>query len=799
MKPEETDNIASRKQLAQENELLRAEIEARKQELENLFEAIDVPLITLDSKGRIIHANASARQMAETLGLVPVIGKFPSQMFSEEDHADFRRAFLKGQREHSYTKVLSRLNKAPDFPHVELEIDPIIRNGTVNGARLLIRNVEEKLQFEDQLRKSEKRYQDLVESVHDIIYRADPAGYFTYVNPVASQVTGYSMEQLTGMNYVDIVREDYRHRVQEFYLRQMSRKVENTYLEMPIVRADGKVIWVGQKVHLVIEEGEIIEARAVSRDITDRRKAEKELKLAKEIAEHAQQVEKEFLMQMSHEIRTPMNAILGMSHLLYDTQLTPGQREYLDSIRFSAELLSGMLTDVLDLGRIQSGDMEVIEEVFELKGLVAGVGQIYSFKLKGRPVSISWHLDPQLPAKVKGARIALNQILMNLLQNAEKFTERGTIRVEADLVRKVDQQLRVRFRVQDTGIGIDPSQHELIFQNFKQASKEIHTRYGGSGLGLSISKRLVELQNGRIWVESTPGKGTTFFFEIQVEEIEGASGTTEVRSEKLEGHWSDKHILIVEDNRFNQIYLSDLLSGWDIPHTLAVDGLEALQKCDEKAFDLILMDIQMPQMDGHETTIRLRSMGENPNGQIPIVALSAGALQDEREKATLVGMNDYLTKPFTPTQLHQKLQQWLGAPPKEKSGPKSIQSNYIPHSDQDSKLLQELYGGDVAYMWEMFNIFVEQLPAHLVELHQLQQSDELTKLAALSHKVKPTFAMVGFPRLGETLATISEFARTESPMAKVSVEAMLPGFLDNAAQVIEIVRQESKKLQELLD
>ncbi len=782
------------------NTRLQEELDALRSEVNRLMDGIDVPLITVSPEALIHRVNAAARRL---LGQseADLRGRALSSLLLEKDHQDFHKAFQRSQQEQTYAQIQSRLTgQAKASHHIRVEIDPILGSGRAHGARVLLRDVEQEHQYVRQLQASQNRYQNLVETVHDIIYRANPAGFFTYVNPTAEIITGYPVNQLIGMHYMDIVREDYVDEVREFYLRQMELQKENTYLEMPIVRADGQEIWVGQKVHLVIEQGEIKEATAVSRDITDRKMAEEELRRAKELAEASRKTERKFLRQMRHETQTPMNAIIGMAHLLYDTPISPQQREYIDSIRYSAELLSGMLSNVLDLSRMESGHVELAEEVFELPGVIKGVCRMIHYKLGKRPVQMACDIDPRLPNRVMGSKVALIQILANLLSNAEKFTHEGGIRIGATLKEKAGPNMRVQFRVEDTGIGIPKADQEIIFENFQQGV-DVHADYGGSGLGLSIVRKLVEIQNGEIWLESTPGKGSTFYFELPLISSSSpspSSKTSQSPPSDTSSTWLEKQILIVEDNRFNQTYLSDLLTRWAIPHDLAEDGLEALEHCEQKKYDLILMDIQMPQLDGHETTMRLRSLKENLNCEVPIVALSAGTLPEEQKMAFESGMNDFLNKPFTPDQLHQKLTRWLGSEEKI-TLTNSSPTNYQPDPRLDAQLLAELYAGDIAYMCEMFNIFADEMPAHLIELRRLQQSGDLEKLASLAHKVKPTFAMVGYPRPGETLETITEFARSTGPLAAPSLNLLLDALESDAATVLEIVKQELNRLKETID
>ena len=398
------------------------------------------------------------------------------------------------------------------------------------------------------------------------------------------------------------------------------------------------------------------------RDITDRKKAEQELISAKQEAEQAQLAEQQFLANMSHEIRTPMNAVIGMTHLLYETNPTEAQKEYLDSLRFSADSLMGIISNILDLSKIEANEIEFEQRTFNLLELLKSLQQTFQFKVREKPISVVLDYDPKIKNHLIGDSVRLNQILTNLLGNASKFTHKGTIGVKAKLVAATGGQYIIQLQVHDTGIGIEKENVEKIFENFKQADVKITRKFGGTGLGLTIVKNLVELQGGSIEVESSEGQGSVFNIVLPFKDS-GVLQTEVSIKEDSEHHISEvlkeTSILVVEDNPMNQKLISKILELWKCDFEIASNGFLAIEKTKEKKYDIILMDIHMPEIDGCETTKKIRSDSENKNQNTTIIALTAAALLDEKNRALESGMNDFLTKPFSPKQLKINLGKWL--------------------------------------------------------------------------------------------------------------------------------------------
>ncbi|MGF7216509.1 PAS domain S-box-containing protein [Spirosoma lacussanchae] len=648
-----------------------------------------------------------------------------------------------------------------------------------------------------ELEQSEQRYRQLIESVQDIIYKISPRGYFTFVSPVVEKSLGYTEAEFVGTHFTRFVDDDYRKPLTDFYLAMMTEGQDSTYNEFPIRSKDGRHVWIGQTVRPITVDGQIVELVAVARDVSDRKLAEQELAKARQVAEEAQRAEKQFLTNMSHEIRTPLNAIIGMSHLLFDTQPTRQQREYIDILKTSADFLHSLISDLLDMTKIEAGRIEVSPRPFDLAGLLRATQKVFEIKLHNRPVTIDVMHDARISGDFIGDDVMLNQILMNLIGNAEKFTEEGSIQITARIVQEDDNRCWIEFSVTDTGVGIPEDKQGLIFKKFRQVNPQGH-KYKGTGLGLAITKELVEIQEGTISVRSQNGQGSTFTFKLPYVR---ATATTDNRDAgnpvlKTVGKLPVSHVMVVEDNLMNQTYIGSLLTKWKIPFTLASDGKKAVEEAKQQRFDMILMDIQMPIMDGYEATVAIRST-HNPNQHIPIIALTASAMLDHKSLAMEVGMNDFLTKPFEPSQLLNILERYAPTAASEaaprKTDPSVKPKPTLPADDVlDRQRLFELYGSDKEHAAEMFATFLDDVVPELLQLPDLCTDQNWSMLASMAHKLKPTLGMVGLSRLEDELRQIERSLGQNAD--KEPLVQRCQALVEEVTDLLPVLRNEIKTL-----
>lgn len=384
-----------------------------------------------------------------------------------------------------------------------------------------------------------------------------------------------------------------------------------------------------------------------------------ELKVAKRKVEEGSKAKTEFLSTMSHEIRTPLNAIIGMTNLLVKDEPREDQLEQLEILDLSAKTLLALINDVLDFSNIESGKIELEKSIFDLHDLLHGIIESFRFTAENKNINLELKFEEEVPRHLSGDPSRLTQILNNLVSNAVKFTEFGTVELTVRVLRKNSSRVKLEFAVKDTGIGISHEKKDKIFESFTQERTDTTRVFGGTGLGLSISKKLVELQGGRIYLDTEKAIGSTFFVELEYDVTEYEEPVSDVYGNKEQTNLNGSKILLVEDNPINQKVILRFLNSWDVEVAVANDGLEAVSMLKENSFHLILMDLQMPKMDGYEATRQIRGLEDKSKSTIPVIALTAAALNEVREKVLDSGMNDFLTKPFNPLELRGKLKTYI--------------------------------------------------------------------------------------------------------------------------------------------
>ena len=404
------------------------------------------------------------------------------------------------------------------------------------------------------------------------------------------------------------------------------------------------------------DNGAIIGVAVYAQDITEKRRAQQALLDARNEALKAARAKSDFLSNMSHEIRTPMNAIIGITDLLLEKQHSVEDTEYLNSIRYSADNLLVIINDILDFSKLEAGKITFEQIPFDLFKKLAELIKSFKFQTDEKQLYLSLIVHPDVPQFLKGDPYRLNQILFNLVGNAVKFTQTGGITIQVKVKQKIHNKFLINFAITDTGIGVAREKMDTIFESFTQAYTDTSRKFGGTGLGLAITKNLVELQNGYIGLKSQINRGSTFYFDLAYEEADENGIQEVVKEPAYRQSLSGYHILLVEDNAMNQLVAKQILLKWDAQVGIASNGKQALEKLAETTYDLVLMDLQMPEMNGYETTACIRE--NNPqvlNPKIPIIALTADAFEETRSRVFNTGMNDFVTKPFKQDELFSKI------------------------------------------------------------------------------------------------------------------------------------------------
>ncbi len=556
------------------------------------------------------------------------------------------------------------------------------------------------------------------------------------------------------------------------------------------------------------------------RDVTMRKIELQELEDAKQVAEDAQKAEKQFLASMSHEIRTPLNAVIGMSNLLYDTRPTPEQVEYLDIIQTSTNILQSLISDILDLSKIEAGRIEYNEKPVDLVGLIRALQKTFQIKMGDKPVEVEAFVDTAIENYILSDQMLINQIFLNLLGNAEKFTAEGHIGLQIKIAERNEDEITLKCKVYDSGIGIDESRLNAIFEKFKQASSEVRVKYGGTGLGLPITKKLIEFLGGNISVTSEVGRGTTFLFTLKVKDagFKTQGLTTKPHTTGREFNLEKIKILVVEDNEMNRRYLKGLFKRWNVAYDMAINGKEALAVADRERFDLILMDIQMPVMNGYDATIAIRN-SHNPNKNTPIVALTASALMDQREKALSLGMNGHITKPFTPNQLKDGIYKYVIIDEEDlDNSPKSdtdlelegieqdesafvlelveeppIKSEFVFSDALNTEYLQEFFEEDLEYATDMFESFFKSTVPDIPLLKSHLEAKEWEKLGKLAHKIGPTFSIIGLTDLEPLFRKIEKMIDLQD--TRQELEELVQNLLSLLPDKIDLIQSELDRMK----
>lgn len=674
---------------------------------------------------------------------------------------------------------------------------------TNEELRHLNENLERQVQARSKtLMDSELRYKRIIESMELGLMEVDNDGIIIRAYDWFCDMTGYTSEELVGQKANEVfIAEDQLSTIQ-FQDENRKRGQAGVY-ELQIKKKDGTPIWVLiSGAPLYDADNNIIGSVGVHYDITAQKNLQNELIKARQIAEQAQQAEKQFLANMSHEIRTPLNAVIGMTHLLFDTKLSPKQKEFLSILKSSADLLKGLINDILDFSKIESGQMEVAPREFDLIGLLKSLEKTFQLKVEKKSVEVETQIDPRIQNMFVGDDLMLNQILFNLVGNAIKFTNEGSVGVRVKVLKEENDDRLLQFEVFDTGIGIPAEKLKVIFEDFKQVSKEIKLKYGGTGLGLAITRRLIEMQGGTIWVESEINQGTTFSFTIPYKD---AGRAAIIKNNKLPDQltFSPKacKVLVAEDNMMNRKYIGTLLKKWEIKPEMAHDGQEAIELAKKQPFDIIFMDIQMPEVDGYEATIAIRNT-QNINQNTPIIALTASALTREKDKAFSLGMNDFLPKPFAPIELLRCLNTHLSQNNEKETNCTETQQNnmeevftFNPKLDID--YLNDCYEGDLEYASDMFNIFLDFTLPEIEELEKTIATKDHDSIRKAAHKMKPAFAMVGLTHITDNMANIEQMAKESADIS--SIEHIFKETKKELNIFVPILQHELEKMKRFIE
>ena len=587
----------------------------------------------------------------------------------------------------------------------------------------------------------------VVDSMNDAVIVIDGQHRVADLNPAAARLLNTDARDTIGQSIAELLaaRPDLIDRYGE--ADDVRAEIE---LGRPDQRRTYELVISPLKTRRGVRRGRI----AVLHDVTEHKQAEAELREAKEAAEAASRAKSEFLATMSHEIRTPMNGVIGMTGLLLDTPLSPEQQDFAETVRTCAESLLGIINDILDFSKIEAGKQDLETLDFDLRGVLEEVGDLLGETAARKGLGYSVMVDPALPALVRGDPGRVRQILTNLVGNAIKFTAQGAVVVRVTPGAAGDGH--VRFVVTDTGPGIAPEVQARLFQPFSQADTSTTRRYGGTGLGLAICKRLVDLMGGVIGVDSAPGRGSAFWFAIPLPAQPApsvAAGACERAPGTAIAAQRGSHVLVAEDNPVNRKVALLLLEKLGCRVDAVGNGTDAVEAAQRVPFDLILMDCQMPELDGYGATARIRAL-EGAHRHVPIVAMTANALAGDRERCLAAGMDDYIAKPVREVDLAALLSRWLKAPASSHGVPRGV----------DRAVVEDLHqltpSGEPSVVGEILVAFAQDAPAQLAALRAAVTASDAGALRTGAHSLKGSSGAVGARRLSALCAHLESLARS---------------------------------------
>ena len=742
----------------------------------SLIEASLDPLVTINTEGKITDMNEATTN---------ITGITREKLTG----TDFFEYFTEPQKAREVYQEVFAKGYVADSPltlrHTSGDLTDVLFNGSVYkddkgnvlGVVCVARDVTaQKLLSNYSL--------SLIEASRDPLFTISPEGKITDMNEATVKVTGESRETLIGtyfFNYFtdpSLARACYQQvfakgYVEDYPLIVIDGELTDVLFNGSVYKDDrgnvlgavlvARVITEQKRIATELREAKIFAEQATAVAEEAQNKAERATLIAEEatrIAEDAVKSKQQFLSNMSHEIRTPMNAIIGFTKVILKTDLSTKQKEYLSAIKISGDALIVLINDILDLAKVDAGKMTFEATPFKMAMSISAMLHLFDTKIQEKNLVLVKDYDPKIPEVLLGDPVRLHQIILNLLSNAVKFTTRGKITVSVHLESEDEDKVTIKFSVADTGIGIPKNRMDKIFENFQQASSGTSRLYGGTGLGLAIVKQLVEPQGGTISVKSKMDVGSTFSFTLSFQKT-NAEAIQDPGLAEVDAEMKNIRVLVVEDIALNQLLMKTLLDDFGFERDIVGNGKIAIEKLETKTYDIILMDLQMPEMNGFEATEYIRNqMGSN----IPIIALTADVTTVDLAKCKAVGMNDYIAKPVDERVLYSKIVGLVKKPAvsKNKENDENVEDPGKNIKCIDLDFLIHRTKSNPKLMMEMISLYLEQTPPLIIAMKQSFHDKDWNSLYSAVHKMIPSFSIMGISLDFENIARkVQEYASTQ--------------------------------------
>jgi PAS domain S-box-containing protein len=695
-----------------------------------------------DQNGHFLSVNQPFAQLIDK-SVEDIIGKTDTDIREKnvaEKHIKDDKEILRSGQKCYYEELVQQGSERKWFETYKTPIYD--ETGAIIGTTGISREITHRKREAQRLLDSEKRFRLIANNLPGgILFMFDTHLNLTFADGQGLENMNLVKKDIENKNVRDVFQQSFGDDIITAF--QNTLRGENCILE---THANQRCYFVQTSPIRDVNE-EISQGLAILLDITQRKEAEDALQEAKLKAEEGAKAQSHFLSTMSHEIRTPLNAVIALTHFLLEENPRPSQLKHLNTLKFSSENLLVLINDILDYSKIESGKIAFEEVDVDICQLAYSIEAALSLKAEEKGVDLMILVDKKVPKVVKADPVRLSQILNNLIDNAIKFTNEGYVKADIRLLEQTDDTITLHFSIIDTGIGIPSDKLEFIFERFTQAGSDTTRKFGGTGLGLSITKKLLELQNSDIVVESELGKGSKFYFDLVLKKSTSKEVLPEHQIADSPRDLKRAKILMVEDNEINQLVASQFLQKWNARIDYAYNGEQAIDMIQSKNFDVILMDLEMPIMDGYETTQKIREL-KGKYETLPIIALTASAFVDVKDRVFGAGMNDYVTKPFSPQDLYAKLSKNIFqnktdslADPEESELATSI--NY--------KKIIEISGGNKAFIRRYNTLALDIFTQFPIDYKEALLKKDFEKLRKIAHNIRATIGLLELKALEEEI------------------------------------------------
>jgi len=789
------------------NKKIEEQIKLSERRYKNIFNFSLAWICTHDMEGRILTINAAACNILKYKEK-QLIGKNIADLIPERTRSEFSDAYMqKILTEGKAEGIMSILNKEGHKFYL------LYQNYLVNEPGLepyvigFSQNITERIYAEKALKRSEEKYRGIIENMNLGMTEIDTEERIIYANQRFCIMSGYDLDELVGKKATDLFLEGTKQKLMSNHIFQRQYGITKSY-EVAVKTKNNEDHWWLISAEPLLNEDESVRGTiGVHLDITKQKKLQQQLREEKSDADKSSKSKDIFLTNMSHEIRTPLNAIMGLGKLLSKSDVNAQQKYYLNGIESASENLLGIINDLLDFSKIEAGKITIENISFNLENICKQVVNILMHKTEEKGLLLTQEVDERIAPVLLGDPYRINQVFMNMLSNAIKFTEHGSISLKASLLEEGDDWQKILITIQDTGIGIKEEYINHLFDKFTQEDETVVRKFGGTGLGMSITKQLMELMGGSISVESKKNVGTTiilnFNCKIGISRVIEKKKTIKNDTSNISG----KRILLVEDNNLNRLLAHTILTEYGAMVTEALNGVESIELMKKHTFDIVLMDIQMPVMDGIQATKIIR---KEINATIPIIALTANAIKGKLEEFLNAGMDDFIYKPYDEIKLVNPIAKWLNktaASQAENTNEEAVsvvRSNIhvlsLPIADSNSSpvlppvdvtvpegplydltTLKNIGRNDMGFITKMLQLFIEETPPATLKIKEAYEAGDFATVKYLSHRIKPSITNMGIASIK------NEILQIELQADKATKTPALENYVEKVYKVIEQV------------